>query len=312
MIMEFLKQRKRLVSKFSLFLFITMAIITPAYSKKGYTQRFGDDCHSLDMLKILGLYSINNYSASRQNYDNIRRMFDSVNDLIDQNITRDFYKELKEEFPYFNYGDYGHRIIYHWAFDIDKNMSDRQLQDAMARLFNAKIAVPYKNYPTMYEAIFHKTLTEEIWYNEWDAFKKFIQDNQKKCNNELTSIVRSTLGTNTSDSRDIAALLYYIHLLGDHVEHTGELTGESVLEIDTIIKNIDIHVKNLAKKNKGPYILYKNAINSLPKASEKEYAKSILETMADYIPPIIKYSFSNEFTSKTLQFVFEDGLLKVS
>lgn len=313
--MEFWKQKRRFLNKLIVFLIISMIYVFPVYSKNKHGKKFGDDCHNLDMLKVLGLYSVNNYSASKTNYDTLIIMFDSINDLIDQNITREFYNELKDEFQYFNYGEYGHRIIYHWAFDIDKNISDTQFQNAMAKLFNAKISAPYSSYPkyvSMYEYIYKEPLTDEIWQKEWIEFKTFIQKNQEKCNNKLTSIVRNTLGTNTADSRDIAALLYYIHLIGDHVEHTGELTGESVLEIDTIINNIDIHVKKLAKNNKGSYMLYKNAINSLPKAGEKEYAKNILETMESYIPQIIKYRFSNQFTTKNLQFVFEEGLLKVS
>ena len=315
MIMEFWKQKRRFLSKLIVFLIISMIYIFPVYSKNKHGKKFGYDCHNLDMLKVLGLYSENNYSASKTNYDSLITMFDSINDLIDQNISREFYKDLKDEFQYFNCGDYGHRIIYHWAFDIDKNISDTQFQNSIAKLFNAKLAAPYTSYPkyvSMYEYIYKKPLTDEIWQKEWVEFKRFIQKNQEKCNNKLTSIVRNTLGTNTTDSRDIAALLYYIHLLGDHAEHTGELTGESVLEIDTILNNINIHVKNLSKKNTGSYMLYKNAINNLPKVDEKEYAKNILETMESYIPQIIKYRFSNQFTIKNLQFVFEEELLKVS
>ena len=307
MIMEFWKQRKKLVSRLTIF--FTMSIsISPLYSKSGYW-------HSMDMLSVLGLNSVNNQAAAYQNYEKLKTMFDSINNLIDQNISNEFYTELKETFKYFNYGEYGHRIMYHWAFDIDKDISDFQFQKALAQLFNAKISAPVATSPkyiSLYEKLYGKPLTDEIWHKEWNRFKIFIQRNQEKCNNELINIVRNNLGTNSGDSRDIAAILYYVHLLGDHVEHSGELTGFSVLEIKTIVNNIDLHVKNLSKNNKGNYTLYKNAINNLSKGDERSYAESIIHTMSNYIPQIIKFRFSNEFARKNLQFIFEEGLLKAS
>ena len=298
MIMEFWKRKRRLVNKLS-FLFALFIIgVLPIYSKSGYW-------HSMDMLSVLGLNSKNNQPLTYQNYDKLKNMFDSINNLIDQNISTEFYGELKKSFKYFNYGEYGHRIIYHWAFDIDKDISDFQFQNALVKLFNAKISASVSTYPgyiSVYEKLYGRPLTDEIWHNEWDRFKTFIQINQEKCNDELINIVRNNLGINSTDSRDIAAILYYVHLLGDHVEHSGELTGCSVLEIETIINNIDLHVKNLAKNNKGNYTLYKNAINNLPKGDEKSYAESI----------IIKFRFSNEFAKKNLYFIFEEDLLNVS
>lgn len=313
--MEFLRQRKRLVNKIIILVILINYLQIPIYSKNGHGKKFGDDCHCLDMQKVLGFYSETDISTSYQNYTKLVTMFDSINNLIDQNITKEFYNELKENFKYFNYGEYGHRIIYHWAFDIDKDISDRQFQDALAKLFNAKISAPYQTYPeyiSIYEKIYKKPLTDEIWQSEWSRFKSFIRENQEKQNNELINIVHKYLGLYNSDSRDIAAILYYVHLLGDHVEHSGELTGFSVLEIDDILKNVDIHVKNLSKTNKGLYSLYRNAINSLVELDEKSYAKDILNTMSTYIPQIIKIRFSNELVKKNLIFLFEESLSNVS
>lgn len=308
MIMEFSKLKRKFVNKLTLFFTFFIITTSQIYSKSGYW-------HSMDMLSVLGLNSVNNQPVANQNYEKLKDMFDSINNLIDQNISNEFYTELKDSFKYFNYGEYGHRIIYHWAFDIDKDISDFQFQNALAQLFNAKISAPVSTYPkyiSVYEKIYGKPLTDEIWQNEWNRFKIYIQRNQEKCNDKLINIVRNNLGINSVDSRDIAAILYYVHLLGDHAEHSGELTGLSVLEIKTIINNIDLHVKNLARKNKGIYALYKNAINNLPIGDEKSYAENIINTMSNYIPRIIKFRFANEFTRKNLQFIFEEGLLNVS
>ena len=307
--MEFLMQKRKLINNKAIIIALLCVFISaPLYSKSGYW-------HSIDMQSVLGLYSVNNQSVSNQNYEKLKSMFDSINNLIDQNITNEFYNELKENFLYFNYGEYGHRIIYHWAFDIDKDISDIQFQNALAQLFNAKISAPYQTYPkyiSAYENAYGKELTDEIWQREWIRFKTFIRENQENQNNELIRIVQMYLGLHNSDSRDIAAILYYVHLLGDHAEHSGDLTGFSVLEIKTILNNIDMHLKNLSKNNKGFYSLYKNAIKNLVETDEKSYAENIINIMIEYIPQIIKIRFANEFAKKDLLFIFEENIQKAS
>ncbi|MFA6938309.1 MAG: hypothetical protein WCQ67_08770 [Treponema sp.] len=280
------------MNKKNLCYLLILIFTLPVFGKKGNE-------HSKDMLLVLGLYSNNDQLTSNQNLEYLNDMFSFINKHIDDSLQ--FYKELQDKFPYFTWGDYGHRIIYHWGFDLDKDLNQKQYQDSLAQLFNAKIYGYYGD-----------SLTDEKWYDQWNNFLSFLKNNQKKQNQEMTEVVRHKLGLKYSDSRDIAAILYYTHLLGDHAVHEGEVTGDSVLETDKILYNLNIHIKNLTSKKQWLYDNYKNAIERLPKDEEKKYAANIIDTLEIYVPQIMKTQFAKEFNNKGLYFCFEENMEEAS
>ena len=291
--------KRKLVNKY---IFIVLLIVN-IFSQKTFAK-IGED-HSWDMLAVIGLYSENDFSVSYVNKQKLDYLFASINSYIDKYNQDNFYNNLKAEFPYFNWGEYGHRLINHWGFDIDIDLdsegtpSDRQYPEALKSTFQEKFEYYYGNETT-------------FLISDWNRFLKYIRDTQKERNFQIINSIKTNLGIRANDSRDIGAILYYTHLLGDHVEHEGNLTGLSVLEIDKILLNINLHIKNLSKQNKGIYTLYKNAINSIRQTNETDYAEEILNYMKIYIPKIIKQNFSTQFANKGLIFCFEEEILKVS
>ena len=91
MIMEFSKLKRKFVNKLTLFFTFFIITTSQIYSKSGYW-------HSMDMLSVLGLNSVNNQPVANQNYEKLKDMFDSINNFIDQNISNEFYTELKDSF----------------------------------------------------------------------------------------------------------------------------------------------------------------------------------------------------------------------
>lgn len=292
-------QKKNLIRNKQLifFLFFTFLILAPVTAKSG-------EGHSWDMLAVIGLYSENDLSKSGVNYQKLYSLFSSINDYIDKYNQDGFYDILKQNFPYFSWGKYGHRLINHWGFDLDLDL-------------DSEGAPTINQYPNSLSITFEEKFRN--WYgddanflvSDWYRFLKYIRDAQEKRNQKIIDAVKINLGLNTSASRDVAALLYYTHLLGDHIEHEGAITGESVLELEKIIKNIDLHVKSLSKKCSWFYNDYKKSVKSIPKLDDSSYAEQVLSYIEIYVPKILKFQYSTQFTNKGLNFCFEEELLKV-
>lgn len=250
-------------------------MVIPIYSKSG-------DDHANDMLEVLGI--------KPQYFNKIKPLFDEINHYLDNANDKDnndmFYDSLKEQFKYFNTSKYGHRLIKHWGFDIDIDLSDRQYPSVLPKLFEDKFIKMYGD--------------DQRYFlqSEWYSFLNVLKDKQKEFNENITVEVHKYLGIDYSHSRDLAAILYYTHLLGDHSVHSGEYTGLAVLELNKIVLNLDIHVKKLADKTKSLYTQYKNEIKSLTDKSEKQYADAILDILKKYIPQILQQQYSSSIVFK--------------
>ena len=302
MSMEFLMQRKKLKNKVFIIFIISLLLRVPCYSKSG-------SGHSIDMLSVLGLFSESDKSTSYYNQTQLQDLFNMINDYIDtlniqghEGITDNFYDEVKKNFAFAYEQKYTHRELYHWGFDLDVDLtsegipSDNQIPEALRKTF----------------ILWNGDYGEDV-VSEWHRFLKFLQKEQSKRYSYFISSVKTVFGlASSNDARDIAAILYYTHLLGDHVEHVGVNSGDAVLEMDKIVKNIDMHIKFLSQKSLWFYNDYKKAIQKLRKVNDREYAKNVLDTLSFYLPKILKFRFANNFAAKNLKFIFEEELLKVS
>ena len=234
-------------------------------------------------------------------------MFTKVNDYCDKlNVTNsegvsdNYYNQLKAEFSFFTYEkQYTHRQIYHWGFDFDKDLtsegipSDNQVPEALKNTFSKK---------------FEDMYGDSDWeISEWYRFLKFIIPEQAKRNLSLISYINNYFKLrSTNDSRDIASILYYTHLLGDHIVHEGEHSGEAILELKKIEKNLDAHIKSLSKKCDWYYQSYAQSIKRISSSNDRERAQSVLNCLQTAVPSILQYKYANEFAAKDLIFCFEE------
>lgn len=307
--MEYPKLMKKLINKIKFFVILLLCL--SFFSTTSYAK--GGDDHSCDMLYVLGLSSsnnkdnINNTFVESNNLNKLQSMFDTINASLDDD--NEFYNYLKSKFPYFNYGKSGHRLTFHHGFDADRSLYDRQqYQKELEKTFNEKFERGYEYY---YKKTLTKEIKKQIQKQEWNKFLYELKINQENKKEELIASVEKTLFLNASYSEDIAALLYYTHLLGDHAGHSGPHTGKAVLEINKILANLNEYIKDLASGT--PYYSeYENDLKSIRKLDERKDAENIIECLSNYIPKILKYKFSSEFANKNLIFRFKENLLKAS
>lgn len=295
MIMEFLKLKKRLKNSTIIVILLCFLFPSPLFSK-------GGNDHSIDMLRVLGLYSKSKEQSnkSKNNQSKLQPLFTKFNDYIDkpnvvgyEGVTDNYYDEIKKNHNFAYEQQYTHRELYHWGFDFDKKTTSEGIPNDY-------------QIPNALRLTFIKWNGDEA-VSDWYRFLKDLKNEQEKRNNSLINSVKESFGiTDSSDARDIAALLYYTHLLGDHIEHEGLNSGEAVLELDKIVYNIDDHMRSLTYdlKRNSFYNDYDRKIDSLQNGDDRQYAQGVLDTLSIYLPKILRYRFSKEFASKNLQFVF--------
>ena len=285
--------RKRKLNKLLLIYLLFLCVPLFAKGSEGLI-----DSHVIDMLKVLGLFMDPPNSISYNNFNTLEPLFykynhfyiDTLNvpesDGID-GVTDDFYNKIKNNFSFAYEQKLTHRELYHWGFDFDTDLTiegiptDDQIPQALNdtfRLWNGDEAV-----------------------SDWYRFLKFLRDEQAKRNDSFIQSLRSALGVRSYyEARDIAAVLYYTHILGDHIEHSGPDSAKGILELDKIQRNLDLHIKSLSKKCDWLY----SDVKKINASNEMDKAQKILDCLIDTIPEILKYKYAKEFASKNLKFCF--------
>lgn len=306
--MEFWKQKRKSISKIS-FLFVFLFLITTPFFSKSGNKGLVKDSHSLDMILVLGLYSESDLSCSNYNKNQLQPLFDKFNNYIDtlnieipdSGATENFYEKIRQNFAFKFKQEHTHRAMYHWGFDFDVDLTaegiptDNQIPNELRNTFI---------YWNGDEAV-----------SDWYRFLKFLRVEQEKRNDSLIQAVQSSLGLRSySDARDIAAIIYYTHILGDHIEHSGEHSADAILELDKIKYNLENHISSLCSSGKCRWFYndYKSAIGKISSSDNRKYAENVINQLSIYIPKILQYRFSNEFASKNLKFIYIEDLQKAS
>lgn len=261
--------------------------------------------HAEDMFAILGLdfYSYQNYLVKDDLCKTINENIDDVRYTL-----KNFRVTLQNKY-WFSYDlKYTHRLICHWSFDIDEKLTSEMIPDS-------------SQYPRALKDRFD--FISEKWTPAkpdklWHELLKYISNSQTKRNDKMIKAVKNTLGIKGSYSRDIAAILYSVHLLGDHIVHAGEDNSEvvlAVLEMDKIVNCINEHIRNIAvhfnsvrgRNCMDEYYRYETSLKKCNKSNDKKYAESVLLTLKTHLPNIIFFQFGNKMSSKGLIFVEADA-----
>lgn len=257
----------------------------------------GWEKHVSDMREVIG---IKNTKSNREIIDPLLKLIsisidggtqyneDSIygeNKYYQKGHNEAFYRGLTTKYQGFSYGVYGHRLMYHWGFDYG---DPRNLQ-ALKSQFNES-------------AIFNTSSKD---------FDKFINDIQNE-QAEKSKILRKAVGNffdieaSREYTRGLSGLFYYVHLLGDHIEHSEntEKTVEAVLSVRIISDNIDKMVKDLSNHgSQAEYKKYKKAMDKCRNefdSSDEKNAQLILDTLIKYVPSIIKKNLKNTFERKKI------------
>jgi|GEM_PF-1603805 len=203
------------------------------------------------------------------------------------------YHTLKERYN-FSWGYYGHRLMFHWGFDYGKPINKSALTTALLR----------KNID------FNKAETRGLI----DSIKDLQKDRMEQMRKAVDDFF--DLQGARKISRGIAGILYYVHLIGDHIECANDMTSEAVLPIETIQKNLmplirDIQISQFAKDStaKRPHEDMKQldkemkALNNKSDLVGKEYAQRLLDLLINYLPSTMKYWLSSSAKERGFSFV---------
>lgn len=130
-------------------------------------------------------------NASR---NNILPLWRTAQEVIDE-IGND-YRDLRENFSWFTWGNYGHRLLFHWGFNADPKHYVplvKQIRSCLKGNPNAKD-------------------------EERKFFAYLMRNIQSRRNRKLINAVTSVTGIPTSRgyANAIATIIYDVHLLGDY------------------------------------------------------------------------------------------------
>lgn len=170
----------------------------------------------------------------------------------------DFYGKFKEKHRKFSRGKWGHRLFFHWGF----NMNPRESRVFKEQLDRCGLSDEEK------ESIWQDVITE-----------------QSHRNTKMINAVRNTTGLPREQSSALATIIYDIHILGDY----GGTLLEPLLEpykIKNDIKNQGIkRLKFKLKKQKE--ICSELDLAGLKGTDEKDSARKILEILRNEMPQLL-------------------------
>lgn len=223
----------------------------------GNAKSAGDingDGHSGDIVKVLGI------DCNAPNIKKIINLVSTVANTIDDiEDARELNREIKKLAPNFNWGNYGHRLFFHWGFNKS----------------------PQSSMP-LYAKVNECTDDAEIQKQIWDL----ILERQSIRNKSLMRAV-SNLGPLTrGEQNGIASLIYDVHILGDYIE--GEpMPTLALFDINELIGDLNNALRNLDCSDYGKLNEIKREMNSTF-GQKKERANNILNILKERVPEIIK------------------------
>ena len=151
--------------------------------------------------------------ADRQSEEAIQPLWDAAQDVIDS--YRDDYRELRGKFPWFTWGSYGHRLLFHWGFE----------------------AAP-KEHPQLKKQVEKCLKGREDKKEQFDAFFHYLTRTiQARRNKKLINALVQTTGVPTARgyANALATIIYDVHLLGDYqTPATSALPSINKIETDLV------------------------------------------------------------------------------
>ena len=199
-----------------------------------------------------------------------------------------------DEYIYNRFEDFklsnGHRMMFHWGME-----DDPRVVNALTECFD-----------DWYD--WKEQVSPNIYYDreEWrDNFFSVIEQEQIKRKNILIEAVEDLFslphkGSDDIFSSSIAGILYYVHLIGDHIEHSKNTTStvDAVLSMDDIENGLDKYMEKLSKKGKLiEYKQYKTKIriDAHYKKDDRIRAGQTLKILGEYLPKILERAYPDTF-----------------
>ena len=246
------------------------------------------DCHVLAVIFLSAIMVSQSYAMAKPEHSrlwnevsgiidstsrrNIQRLWDTAQEVIDS-YTED-YRDIRKNFDWFTWGNYGHRLLFHWGFNADPKKYSQLMRQVHTCLKNSKNA------------------QEE----EKKFFAYITKDIQSRRNRKLINAVIKTTGIPSSQgyANAVATIIYDVHLLGDYsTTNTSALPPIADIENDLIERGFKRlisggrntkRVAEIEREFSSAVRIGRGRINS-------KRAQLLLEAMKKYLPQILSERF---------------------
>ena len=262
-------------------------------TERSYREKMWSHRPLTDFWRVGKGYASKLESAGMYTMGDIARM--SVKD----HDYRDFYRGLRLiMLPHkFSWGDYGHRIFFHWGFNIDPRKSE-----SLQRQFDLATSDPEIKERGFQYIIYVGSRTNSFWNSHLEKINDSAPEHLKL---EFPAAVKGQAARNrdmiqavgrlSPGKRDhhnaVATILYNTHILGDYVEgkaHTQAamqpLKGVIADTIEHGVSNFDCPYQLREDFKKEVWKAYKSS------GAVKNKAEAVLEVMKKHIPKCVANS----------------------
>lgn len=160
------------------------------------------------------------FGIADNSLERIQPLWDKAQDIIDKHNYDNAYRRLKDEFKWFNWGAYGHRLMFHWGFNTYPGN-----HEPLAR----QVRICLREYVAD-----GKIDASEVEQESKRFFDFIAEELQGPRNSELNNAVTKYMGISGRQyDRAIATIIYDIHLISDFVTvNTSALPNLKLIEND--------------------------------------------------------------------------------
>ena len=211
--------------------------------------------------------------------ENIQPLWRTAQEVIDR--YKEDYNELTENFSWFNWGNYGHRLLFHWGFNADPNRYSPLVKQVRSCL---------KDNPDARE-------------QEHKFFAYLTGNIQSRRNHKLINAVTTVTGIPTSRgyANAIATIIYDVHLLGDYeTVNTSALPKIDDIERDLLMNGFSRLISGGDKSDRLAKIDAELRASIRAGRGRVNSRRAILltEAVKKYLPPILNERFKNTLAEK--------------
>ena len=210
--------------------------------------------------------------TDRTSRENIQRLWDTTQEVID-GYEAD-YRELRRNFEWFTWGNYGHRLLFHWGFNADP-----------------------KQYPQLVRQV-RKCLKEnpDAKTEEEKFFAYLTRNIQARKNRTLINAVISITGIPSARgyANAVATIIYDVHLLGDYsTTNTSALPPIADIEKDIIERGFNKLITGGEKSKRLEQLEHElnSAVRTGRGRVNSKRAQLLLEAVKNFLPQILNERF---------------------
>ena len=210
--------------------------------------------------------------------ENIKPLWKAAQEVIDR--YDEDYRDLIQNFNWFNWGMYGHRLLFHWGFNANPKQYPQLVR---------QVRLCLKNHP-------------DAEKEERKFFSYIVNNIQSRRNRRLINAVTSTgIPTARGYANAVATIIYDIHLLGDYeTVNTSALPKIDDIENDLMRNGFNRLITGGDKSERLKRIEaeLRASIHAGRGRINSQRARLLTNAVRKYLPQILNERFKNTLGAK--------------